>query len=224
MRIELTPSAWKAEVLPLNYIRIKLERKTRFELATLALARRCSTPEPLPQIGRGRWIRTIESSANGFTVRPLWPLGNPSKFCLPDYYTITFVNVQQIFSFLLELVEGITQMLRICRSCHRSAWLRTSRCFKVHRTFPLRSSPFGFDSLYWSWWRESNPQPADYKSAALPLSHTSESLKKLATWNGLEPSTSSVTGWHSNQLNYQAALFVSFTHCESTTAVQSAWI
>ena len=180
MRIELTPSAWKAEVLPLNYIRIKLERKTRFELATLALARRCSTPEPLPLIiGRGRWIRTTESSANGFTVRPLWPLGNPSKFCLPDYYTITFVNVQQIFSFLLELVEGITQMLRICRSCHRSAWLRTSRCFKVHRTFPLRSSPFGFDSLYWSWWRESNPQPADYKSAALPLSHTSKSFKKV---------------------------------------------
>ena len=49
MRIELTPSAWKAEVLPLNYIR-KMERKTRFELATLALARRCSTPEPLPHI------------------------------------------------------------------------------------------------------------------------------------------------------------------------------
>ena len=57
----------------------KVERKTRFELATLALARRCSTPEPLPHIpGRGGWIRTIESSANGFTVRPLWPLGNPS--------------------------------------------------------------------------------------------------------------------------------------------------
>ena len=85
MRIELTPSAWKAEVLPLNYIRIQLERKTRFELATLALARRCSTPEPLPhmhyieKIGRGWWIRTTESSANGFTVRPLWPLGKPSK-------------------------------------------------------------------------------------------------------------------------------------------------
>ena len=75
--LEPAQSAWKAEVLPLNYIR-KLERKTRFELATLALARRCSTPEPLPHIGRGRWIRTIESSANGFTVRPLWPLGNPS--------------------------------------------------------------------------------------------------------------------------------------------------
>ncbi len=139
--IEPATTAWKAVVLPLNYIRKIMERKTRFELATLALARRCSTPEPLPHnLGRGRWIRTIECSANGFTVRPLWPLGNPSKS--------------------------------------------------------------------WSWWRESNPQPADYKSAALPLSHTSKCYilicKKLATENGLEPSTSSVTGWHSNQLNYSA--------------------
>ena len=106
------PSPWQGDALPLSHFRI---------------------------FGRGRWIRTIESSANGFTVRPLWPLGNPSI-------------------------------------------------------------------LNWSWWRESNPQPADYKSAALPLSHTSIFvIKKVATRNGLEPSTSSVTGWHSNQLNYQAA-------------------
>ena len=58
MRIELTLSAWKAEVLPLNYIRI-MERKTRFELATLALARRCSTPEPLPHIP---WSRGMDSN------------------------------------------------------------------------------------------------------------------------------------------------------------------
>ena len=36
----------KSRLLPAS----KLERKTRFELATLALARRCSTPEPLPHI------------------------------------------------------------------------------------------------------------------------------------------------------------------------------
>ena len=29
----------------------------------------------------------------------------------------------------------------------------------------------------------------------------------MATWKRLELSTSSVTGWHSNQLNYQAALY-----------------
>ena len=29
--------------------------------------------------GGGRRIRTFEIADNGFTVRPLWPLGNPSK-------------------------------------------------------------------------------------------------------------------------------------------------
>ena len=115
-------------------------------------------------IGRGWWIRTTESSANGFTVRPLWPLGNPSKSSLFCYYIKSYLYMQ-------------------CK-------------------------------IYiWSWWRESNPQPADYKSAALPLSHASKLnsssvLIKLAIRNGLEPSTSSVTGWHSNQLNYRTASLI----------------
>ena len=35
----------------------------------------------------------------------------------------------------------------------------------------LQSVPFGHSGIspYWSWWWDSNPQPADYKSAALPI-------------------------------------------------------
>ena len=34
----------------------------------------------------------------------------------------------------------------------------------------LQSAPFGHSGTppYWSWWTDSNPRPADYKSAALP--------------------------------------------------------
>ena len=40
--------------------------------------------------------------------------------------------------------------------------------FTVCPLWPLGNSPF-----YWSFMSESNQQPADYKSAALPLSHAS---------------------------------------------------
>ena len=54
-------------------------------------------------------------------------------------------------------------------------------------------------AMTWSWWSESNQQPADYKSAALPLSHTSmndlikmdpyASQTRLVPWGGIEPPT-----------------------------------
>ena len=112
MRIELTSSAWKAEVLPLYHIRIMwvrqcrthffLERKTRFELATLALARRCSTPEPLPHI---IWWRRLDSNQ--------------------------------------------------CRLSQR-----------IYSPPPLATR--ALLHILWSWQRDLNPRPADYKSAALP--------------------------------------------------------
>ena len=96
MRIELTPSAWKAEVLPLNYIRM-LERKTRFELATLALARRCSTPEPLPRVNvlPSHFIKLVEG--DGF---------EPSKAQLTDLQSAPFGH-SGIPRQIMELVEGI---------------------------------------------------------------------------------------------------------------------
>ena len=55
-------------------------------------------------------------------------------------------------------------------------WIRTTEGradgFTVRSIWPLWNSP-------WSWWSESNQQPADYKSAALPLSHTSITIGAL---------------------------------------------
>ena len=39
----------------------------------------------------------------------------------------------------------------------------------------------------------------------------------MATRKGLEPSTSSVTGWHSNQLNYRAKYMVGVIGLEPMT-------
>ena len=99
MRIELTPSAWKAEVLPLNYIRIKLERKTRFELATLALARRCSTPEPLPHVElvEGDGFEPSKAQLTDLQSAPFGHSGIPRKSLL-CYLIILHEFVKHFFN------------------------------------------------------------------------------------------------------------------------------
>ena len=47
-RIELGIKVLQTSALPLGYVALKVERKTRFELATPSLARRCSTTELFP--------------------------------------------------------------------------------------------------------------------------------------------------------------------------------
>ena len=65
----------------------------------------------------------------------------------------------------------------------------------------------------WCLRSELNQRHADFQSAALPtelqrhiLDQSRSSGLNLATPNGLEPSTSSVTGWRANRLHHRAIL------------------
>ena len=68
----LVPSQVLYQTEPRPDMNMKMmERKTRFELATLALARRCSTTELLPQLATLNGFEPSISAVTGRHVRPL---------------------------------------------------------------------------------------------------------------------------------------------------------
>ena len=76
----------------------------------------------------------------------------------------------------------------------------------------------------WCLRSESNQRHVDFQSTALPTElqrHIVESNRSpqhiMATPNGLEPSTSSVTGWRANRLHHRAKFMVGTTGLEPVT-------
>ena len=116
-------------------------------------------------------------------------------------------------------------------------WIRTTEVtdnrFTVCPLWPLGNSPiFNFYQVQWSWWTDSNPRPADYKSAALPtelhqhvvetacsLQQTSNPMSIVRTKlfmveaTGLEPAASWSQTKHSTKLSYaSSSTFVIISH------------
>ena len=82
------------------------------------------------------------------------------------------------------LIIKKTPLYMVCSLYGGQGWIRTNEDvvdgFTVRCIWPLCNLPINLKHFYgafWSWWKESNLQPADYKSAALPLSHTSIRFK-----------------------------------------------
>ena len=104
----------------------------------------------------------------------------------------------------------------------RTRYLHLGKVALYRMSYTRISVPF------WEPWclrSESNQRHADFQSAALPTElqrHVVESFSLstdafMATPNGLEPSTSSVTGWRANRLHHRAKYMVGTTGLEPVT-------
>ena len=137
-----------------------------------------------PHYGGREWIRTTEVVDGRFTVCSLWPLGNSPIFSLLRHQSIILrCSYQSPFGLCIRGGAGGRTKPRYARFpcsvtvASQQYRPRTSRLKTIHRiVFFTALTLTGFESVHenirhsrgWSWWTDSNPRPADYKSAALP--------------------------------------------------------
>ena len=162
-----------------------LERETGFEPATIGLEGRDSTTELLPPRtltrlarsphpakagGRGR-IRT-SVARKGRQIYSLLPLAtrppvrassDPSSNSSPEASLATLLKDGRAGQdSVLRLRRNPTRLPAPCREPSRST---STSALVTDPSVPARGP--------WSWRRDSNPRPSDYKSDALPLSYAS---------------------------------------------------
>ena len=93
---------------------------------------------------------------------------SPARFCFRCALTLTSSHARlRIHPLPLRYKKKRYHLVSLHLYGGRG-WIRTTEVtdnrFTVCPLWPLGNSPI----FIWSWWTDSNPRPADYKSAALP--------------------------------------------------------
>lgn len=149
--IEPAPSAWKAEVLPLNYARLTTARMTSRRTPNV---RQYPLPAFIPQHDQimllKSWWRGKDSNLRSFrgrfTVCSLWPLGNPSNVAAhyashPNRVKIENHLFHRILRALLALTSRTICLERaaLCQSSIENA--RPARIFSSTTGSGTRGAP-----------------------------------------------------------------------------------
>ena len=134
-------------------------------------------------------------AAYGTQQRPSSAIGN-WVFAVPTLQGLANVEVPPGFE---PGNKGFADLRLTAWLWHR-VWSGRRDSDSRHPPWQGGTLPLSYYRTLWCLGAELNHRHVDFQSTALPT----ELPRQMATKKGLEPSTSSVTGWHSNQLNYLA--------------------
>ncbi len=173
------PTAWKAVTLPLSYSRLRIHRTPRRNefafvsrsLTSVRFALNASVAD-LPALNPTKPPRSRRLTSTTSTVvarggfEPPKPLGRQIysllRLTAPQPRRIPHTPLQS-FNSRHTNPNTLAGTQPDCRRTWHQLLFGTTRVLSGWHRFHANPSP-----LRWSWRRDSNPRPADYKSAALP--------------------------------------------------------